>query len=310
MIRSLTPFDIVRLANFRNSEWLVRRGLARERIPRSVFSDLPPFKLKSFLSDRVTERRRETIFGLINEGDIMGLASACQRNGSTSWGVRQLAISNGGEKGIGDLLSMLGSHAGRHGAERLFLLLPDEARFVDVIRRSGFLLGTALEVYTLVGRDALVGGTQAKALRLRLAADDYSLYRLYNASTPLDVREGTGMTLQQWVDAQELRGKRTRELVVEEGGSIWAWVRLDSELGCVRVQSMVHPLWKGDLGGLVAFVLTQVNSRRVLWEVPTHQGSLRLVLERVGFQMSGTYRLMVKLLVVQVKESAQVAAVA
>ena len=69
---------------------------------------------------------------------------------------------------------------------------------------------------------------------------------------------------------------------------------------------MIDPLWRGDLRSLVALVLDQVGSRGVLWEVPEYQESLRLTLEHVGFQMSGTYRLMVKLLVAQIKETAGV----
>ena len=72
------------------------------------------------------------------------------------------------------------------------------------------------------------------------------------------------------------------------------------------MQSRIDPLWREDLRSLVALVLDQAGSRGVLWEVPAHQESLRQALERVGFQMSGTYRLMVKLLVAQIKEPANV----
>ena len=65
---------------------------------------------------------------------------------------------------------------------------------------------------------------------------------------------------------------------------------------------------EGTLRGLVALVLEESGSRRVLWEVPAYQESLRLALEHVGFQMAGTYRLMVRLLVAQVKEPAGVPA--
>ena len=150
----------------------------------------------------------------------------------------------------------------------------------------------------------MVGDTPVQRYRPRLAGDEHSLYRIYNATTPSEVREATGLTLQQWADAQEPRSKRTRELVVEEDGEIMAWVRLDPHRRYVRVQSMVDPVWGGSLRSLVALVLEEVGSRRVLWEVPAYQESLRLTLEHVGFQMSGTYRLMVRLLVVQVKEPA------
>lgn len=304
MIRSLTLADMVRLVSLRDSEWVVRRGRVPEALSQSASSGLPPFALPAFLLDRFVEHRRENIFRAINGGRITGLASACRRAGSTSWGVRHLVAVRGEEQSCGELLETLGGHAGEHGAERLFLLLPDEGRLVDTVRKSGFFSCTSLTVFTLVGRAALVGATSVQRYRPRLAGDEHSLYRIYNATTPAEVREAVGLTLQQWADAQEPRSKRTRELVVEEDGEIRAWVRMDPRRRYVRVQSMVDPVWGGALRSLVALVLDEAGSRRVLWEVPAYQESLRLVLEHVGFQMSGTYRLMVRLLVVQVKEPA------
>jgi len=304
MIRFLTLVDMVRLVSLRDSEWVVRRGRVPEALSQSAPSGLPPFALPFFLLDRLMEHRWEDVLGVTDGGRIMGLASACRRTGPTSWGVCQLVAVDGEEESCCDLLEALGSHAGEHGAERLFLFLPDEGRLVDMIRKSGFLPRTTLTVFTLAGRAALVGTTPVQRNRPLLAGDEHSLYRIYNATTPVDVREATGLTLQQWADAQEPRSKRTRELVVEEDGEIRAWVRLDPRRRYVRVQSMVDPMWGGALRSLVALVLEEVGSRRVLWEVPVYQESLRLTMEHVGFQMSGTYRLMVRLLVAQVKEPA------
>ncbi len=306
MIRSLTLADMVRLVSLRDSEWVVRRGRVPETLSQSALSGLPPFALPPFLLDRFVEHHRENIFGAIDGGRITGLASACRRAGPTSWGVCQLVAVRDDERSCGKLLETLAGHAGEHGAERLFLLLPDEGRLVDMGRASGFSPCTSLMVFTLVGRAALVGATPLQRHRPRLSGDDHALHRIYNATTPAEVRKATGLTLQQWADAQEPRSKRTRELVVEEDGEIRAWVRLDRRRRYVRVQSMIDPLWREDLRSLVALVLDQTGSRGVLWEVPAHQESLRQALERVGFQMSGTYRLMVKLLVAQIKEPANV----
>ncbi|MCZ6788393.1 MAG: GNAT family N-acetyltransferase [Chloroflexi bacterium] len=306
MIRSLTLADMVRLVSLKDSEWVVRRGRVPEALSQSALSGHPPFALPAFLLDRFVEHHRENIFGAIDGGRITGLASACRRAGSTSWGVCQLVVVRDDEQSCGKLLETLAGHAGEHGAERLFLLLPDEGRLVDEARKSGFSPCTSLMVFTLVGRAALVGATPLQRHRPRLSGDDHALYRIYNATTTAEVRKATGLTLQQWADAQEPRSKRTRELVVEEDGEIRAWVRLDPRRGYVRVQSMIDPLWREDLRSLVALVLDQAGSRGVQWEVPAHQESLRQALERVGFQMSGTYRLMVKLLVAQIKEPATV----
>ncbi len=304
MIRSLTLADMVRLVSLKDSEWVVRRGRVPEALSQPALSGLPPFALPAFLLDRFVEHHRENIFGAIDGGRITGLASACRRAGSTSGGVCQLVVVRDDEQSCGKLLETLAGHAGEHGAERLFLLLPDEGRLVDMVRKSGFFPCTSLTVFTLAGRAALVGTTPVQRYRPRLAGDEHSLYRIYNATTPAEVREAVGLTLQQWMDAQEPRSKRTRELVVEEDGEIRVWVRLEPHRRYVRVHSMVDPVWGGAVRSLVALVLDEAGSRRVLWEVPAYQESLRLSLEHVCFKMSGTYRLMVRLLVVQVKEPA------
>ena len=290
--------------SLRDSEWVVRRGRVPEVLSQSAPSGLPPFVLTAFLLDRLMEHRREDVLGATDGGRITGLASACRRAGVTSWGVRHLVAVRGEEESCCELLEALAGHAGERGAERLFLPVPDEGRLVDMVRKSGFFPCTSLTVFTLVGRAALVGITPVQRYRPRLVGDEHSLYRIYNATTPAEVREAVGLTLQQWMDAQEPRSKRTRELVVEEDGEIRVWVRLEPHRRYVRVYSMVDPVWEGGLRSLVALVLDEAGSRRVLWEVPAYQESLRLTLEHVGFQMSGTNRLMVRLLVVQVKELA------
>ncbi len=86
------------------------------------------------------------------------------------------------------------------------------------------------------------------------------------------------------------------------------WLRLDQHRRWATVRLSVQPDWGGDLQSLVALVLKENGTRSVWWEIPESQEGLRLVLERVGFEVAGSYQLMVKSMVARVKEPVLVAA--
>jgi hypothetical protein len=308
MIRPLTLMDMVRLVGLAGSEWVVRRGRLSEETshPSAVLvKGLPSFSPTLFFWDWLAESRRESILISVDGWHLSGLASACRRAGPTTWGVEHLVAVPGEEERSSDLLEVLAGYAGQQGVERIFLRLPDEWRLIDMARRSGFAPCTQLLAFTLIGRTALLGiPPPLQAYRMRLPEDDHPLFDRYSATTPAEVRLGIGLTLRQWKDAQEPGGKRTRELIVEQDGSIRAWVHLVTRHGNVRVQAMVDSQWDQDLRSLVALVLDQAGHRSVIWEVPAYQEFLRLTLERVGFQASTTYQLMIKSLVARVEELA------
>jgi len=201
-----------------------------------------------------------------------------------------------------DLLERAAGHAGRRGAEQLFLYLPDEWRLLATVRHSGFIARTQVFLLTLPGRSPLLGVEPIQGLRPRVSGDDYPLFRLYNSTTPGEARFGAGLTLQQWKDAQEPRRKGTRELVLEQGGAVVGCVRLDRFRTWIKVRLTIHPEWGRDPGTFVAFILAEKGSRAVCFEVPEYQGALRLLLERVGFEVVGSYQLVVKSLAARVTE--------
>ena len=307
MIRSLTLADTVRLGTLRHSEWVVRKGRLSEGAPQppgALVKGLPCFSPAAFITDRLVEHRKGTIWIAADGGRITGLASSCRRSGPTAWEVKDLVAMPGEEERCVELLEALAAYAGEQGAERVFLRLPDEWRLIELARRSGFFPCTEVQVFTLTGRVALLGATPIQRYRERLPGDDHPLFQMYSATTPSEVRSASGLTLQQWSDAQEPEGRGSREVVVEQGGSIRIWVRLHARGQRVRVQTMIDPAWEGDPGDVAGFVLDQAGSQTVLWEVPTYQESLRLTLDRVGFQVCNSYQVMVNSLAVRVKEPA------
>jgi hypothetical protein len=205
---------------------------------------------------------------------------------------------------MGELLEAASAYAGRRGAERLFLKLPDEWDIQKLASLSGFIPSYQTLLLTLPGRSPLYKEEPLLNTRLRRPADDHALFRLHNACTPAEVRHKTGMTLHQWKDAEEPATRRTRELVLEPEGDPAAWLRLDYHQGWTKVRTLTLPNAAVDMPSLVAYAVKAGKRRGILWEVPEYQADLHLLLERMGFEVSGCYRLMVKSLAPMVKKPA------
>ena len=301
MIRPLTLADTIRTVVLRGPDWAVRPTGATVGGQRL-------FSPAAFLWERVRVRRRGAAWVSVKRVKTSGLVSARPWSGPTAWLVDHLVTPQRDEKPCYELLETAAAHAGRHGAQRVFIHLPDEWRHVEMLRHSGFVPCTQVCLLTLPGRSPLLGVEPMRSFRPRVPADDHSMFRLYNATTPADARSGIGVTLQQWKDAQEPRRKGTRELVLEQGDGVKAWIRLDYYRKWATVYLAIPPDFEGDLKSLVALALAEAGPRSIWWEVPESQGALRLLLERVGFEVAGSYRLMVKPLAVRVKEPALAAA--
>ena len=300
VIRYLSPVDVARIAVLRGPDWAAKPvGIPSGRHPS--------FSAPAFLLERVRLRCNGTCFVSLNKGGLAGLASIRKGSGPTAWFVNHLVAARCQEDLMCDLLGKGAAYAGRRGGERLFLNAPEEWDIQETMCISGFHPSVQVSALTLPGRIPLLGVEPAQGFRPRSAADDHPLFRLYNAFTPASVRADTGMTLQQWKDAQEPRSRRTRELVLEEGGDVKAWLRMDHHRLWTKVVLTASAALQGCLPSIVAFVLNECQSRTLWWEVPEYEEGIRLLLERLGFEASGRYRLMVKSLVRMVTEPARAA---
>ncbi len=208
-----------------------------------------------------------------------------------------------GETGLaaGTLLGKVAAEAGRRGAERVLLNIPDEWHLMDSASRSGFRPSMEVRVLTLGGRATLIGEEFETGFRPRMPDDDVPLFHLYRRATPPEARFAMGLTMSQWKDSQEPHGRGTVERVLDGQDGIAAWVRLDRERGRVRVRLTVAPSWKGDPCSLIAFVLEEAGASSLWWEVLGHQESLGALLEQIGLETAGVYHLMVKALAVQLE---------
>lgn len=295
MTRPITVFDTIRIAALGGPDWAINPWGA-------AWGGHRLFSPAGFLWEYLRTRPRGAAWVAGKGIKASGLASARPRSGPTAWIVDHLVTPRHDEGPCCELLEKAAVHAGRRGAERLFLQLLDDDQLVEMVRPSGFVPCAQVLLLTLPGQSPLLDMAPVSGLRKREPSDDLPLFRLYNATTPADARSGIGVTLEQWKDAQEPRQRGTQELVLEERDGLKGWLRLDVHRMWTTVRLSVQPGWEGDITSLVALAQQESGARILWWEVPESDGGLRLVLERVGFEATGSYRLMVKFLAVRVKK--------
>ncbi len=295
MTRPLTVADIIRIAALGGPDWAINPWVA-------AWDGQRLFSPASFLWEYLRTRPQGAAWVAGKGLKVSSLASARPCSGPTAWSVDHLVTPRYDEGACCELLEKAAIHAGRRGAERLFLQLRDDGQLVEMVRPSGFVPCAQVLLFTLPAQSSLASTGPVPGLRERDSSDDLPLFRLYNATTPADVRSGMGVTLEEWKDAQEPKQRGTQELVLEERGSVKGWLRLDIHRSWTTVRMTIQPGWEGDIRSLVAMVLKESGPRTLCWEIPEVEGTLRLVLERAGFEVVGSYRLMVKFLAARVKE--------
>ncbi len=295
MIRSITVANAIRIASLGGPDWAINPWGA-------AWGGRRLFSPARFLLEYLRARPRGAAWVAGKGLKASGLASAKPRSGPTAWIVDHLVTPRYDASPCCELLEKAAIHAGRRGADRLFLQLLDDGQLVDMVRSSGFVPCARVLLFTLSGQGPLLDMTPVSGLRKREPSDDLPLFRLYTATTPADVRSGIGLTLEQWKDSQEPLRRGTQELVLEEGDGVKGWLRLDLHRRWATVRLSIQPGWDGDITSLVALAQKKSGQRVLWWEVPESDGTLRLALERVGFDATVSYQLLVKFLAVRVKE--------
>jgi hypothetical protein len=67
---------------------------------------------------------------------------------------------------------------------------------IDMANRLGFNDGVTVATYSLMGRAPLCGYKKLQSYRLQLPEDEQSIYKIYNLTTPVNLRRFMGLTLQ------------------------------------------------------------------------------------------------------------------
>ena len=239
-------------------------------------------------------------FVCVHRGFVQALVSLRRCRGPSAWMVERLLLSPGYEGLCVDLLGRLAFTGGKLKAERLFLRLDSSSPAVDMAKQAGFNHYLTEYLYCLEEARQTEPAESRLALRPKSSADEHSLFRLYSAAAPHQVRCAEGMTLQEW---SQIRDKdATSELVLEKGGEISAWVRIRLGRTAGRFE-IVTDLGADELGQLVNHSLAVLKGRHPMYcLVPEYQQQLRRILEERGFYQVAAYSCLSKQLAVRVHE--------
>ena len=111
---------------------------------------------------------------------------------------------------------------------------------VDAARKVGFF-----PYYTEVHLAGMGELTNAKvtefSIEHRTPADLQGLFQLYCAATPQEVRQGIGMTIDQWQDSLEPPQTRRNESILKLDGKIIGWQICDPFGQANAGQIVSHP---------------------------------------------------------------------
>ena len=276
------------------------------------------WRLNGLVSARIRcGRRAWEIDGLYFPGRVGSTAAeaAENRNGA---GIR--AIHPPGDESDAaalELLEQLIAAVGWRSGERIFLRLAANCPALPLARRSGFhpcFNETLLAGYGGMNPYSAAGGQAAAAvnghpagpgsgakignLRPRRPAEDYALFQLFCASTPVAVRDALGLTFDQWQAAREPlfrqgKGGRAQEWVSAPKDRIIGWLGLAPRRRAVEAMAMVHPDYPEQQEGLLDAALARPGGQR--WLVPEYRAAMADRLLGQGFQTQAQYTMLVKL---------------
>jgi len=239
-------------------------------------------------------------FVCLHRGFIQALVSLRRCRGPGAWMVERLLLSPEQEALCFDLLEKLAFAGGKLKAERLFLRLDSSSPAVEMAKQAGFNHYLTEYLYCLEEGRLTEPAESRLVLRPKSSADEHSLFRLYSAAAPHQVRCAEGMTLQEWSQSRDRDA--TKELVLEKGSEISAWLRIRMGRTAGRFE-IVGELGAGELGELVGYSLTALRGRHPIYcLISEFQQQLRRILEERGFYQAAAYSCLSKQLAVRVHE--------
>lgn len=241
---------------------------------------------------------------------IEGLASCRPRSGVSSWEINLLCVEPDGYGRLPDLLDSLCHNAATHGGGRVFLRLAPEDPVIDAARLGGFFPALSEVLYVRhpqpgEDRERTAGDDGVETLRRKSPLDDYNLFRLYNTSTPLDVRAATGMTFDQWQSSREPLPGHHRELVADDGG-VQGWVSAGRIGHAGLLAADIQPGREDLLPVMTERALRTLRGADLIFSlVPEHQVALQRTLESAAFSPVAEFVTMARSMKASVRSDVQ-----
>jgi hypothetical protein len=299
MIRSLYRTDLISLLFFaRHAPY--NQAVARSSLgKRSLFS--PDVILENWFP--INGKRYTWVYE--DDGRIGGAASAKGSVAPTVWQIDYLQVSD--EERCVALLEMASVDASERGVRKLFLHFNSTSPLTDGVRRAGFTNYNKDYLYRYGGERVRHADTAPDTCRLRPRnpADDFGLFQLYNAASPVSVRTAEGITLEEWKESREHGSwlEQRREFIMEKQGSPVAWLQINTAKGGGCFEIVSHNLGNDGLQWLVNHALKYLDGKSpILCIVPAFQGQLNGMLEASGFERVAEYTASVKEIAIKVKQ--------
>ena len=198
----------------------------------------------------------------------------------------------GQEAAIMELLDQLVQEAGSRNAERIFLRLLSGIPAVTLARRDGFF--PYFEQTLMEGWARNISHQSEhpeENIRLRQQQDEYSLFQLFCACTPAQVRVALGLTCDQWQETMSLRSSKRLQWVIESNGKLVGWLALFNCRGTTEGQVMAHPDHPELLDQLMTFSASNPSYQR--WLVPDYQQHACDQLNYRGLREAARYTMLV-----------------
>ena len=293
-VRTLEPLDVVRCL-----------AMGMNRFPNHAITSAGICKPQSFIGlipsvsrSRLQPRSKAGALVCVEGGRFRAVASIRPRSGPKSWEVSHLYSDPDCDGALMELLEQAAVSSAYGGAERVFLRVEADSDIITTARRAGFFPCFSETLYRERGPAAELGrglfDTGSHSVKRR-SEHDHALFRLYNETTPVKVRQLTGMTLEQWKDSREPMGRRSRERALELEGDVRGWIGTSVRSGVGRIELALHPDCAALTPDIVEFGLRSlVKARSVVAVVPDYAPLTGGALEERGFRPEGEFAVLVK----------------
>ena len=175
----------------------------------------------------------------IDGASILCLAVATQMTGPQSWELSRLQVSAGAEDSVAGVVTALFTSVSKLSATHISARVLAGDPVGNELSRAGLL--TAHDETLFLGKGSGYRVDPPPKVRPKEGEDEHSLFRLYSACTPPEVRALEGMTLEQWFASRWEGTGRSDEYVLESGHRITGWLRVHALSSATDLSIMVHP---------------------------------------------------------------------
>ena len=293
-MRTFGPPDVVRCL-----------AVGMNRFPNLAVTADSPFRLQSFhafLSDafrrRILSSSEWRALVCAENGRVRAVAALRSRSGPRSWEISRLYTAPGSEAATTRLLERASAVSARGGAERVFLRVEADSDIIPTARRAGFFPCHRETLYRgrpLVSKSGKsLFDAESHSVKRR-AEHDHALFRIYNETTPLRVRQLAGMTLGQWKDSRERPMGRSRERTLQLEGAVIGCLRTSARFGTGRVEMTLRSDYLALTPDILDYALASLaKTKSVFVLAPDYVPLLGGTLEERGFRPEGEYAVLAK----------------